>query len=249
MVKFRTVASIIASALCAAAVIGSGFAAWSFSKSQRQDINFNVLITQSTLAGEFIDPVVPVLAVLDEGMSGTNSTITGVSFYKSANTAGRQFQMNGMTFNEPVVVDPDLSISFRTYDAMSKDEVDALAFGFRVRSTGKVAGYLRKTSYYTAMKKQTSAPVTDGFGDYIDLKALALTPGFDGSVNYSEVQNADGVWTLTFHFTTFTLNSFYTFADGKRPSDKALYDGIDAELGGHRNGGSGEFLIELWQGW
>ena len=76
-------------------VVGIGFSFWVFTKDTRQDLKFNVYVTESALAGSFSTPGMPVYAVLDEGMSNVNSTITGISFYK-----GGEMTIHDITFPE-----------------------------------------------------------------------------------------------------------------------------------------------------
>ena len=153
-------------------VVGIGFSFWVFTKDTRQDLKFNVYVTESALAGSFSTPGMPVYAVLDEGMSNVNSTITGISFYK-----GGRMTIHDITFPEEKLIDSDLTIHFTTNRSMSSDEVNTLQFGLRVGVTGQLATYLRKTSYYRQIAKQNRIP-DDGKGEYIDLKALAQTPNF-----------------------------------------------------------------------
>lgn len=183
-------------------VVGIGFSFWVFTKDTRQDLKFNVYVTESALAGSFSTPGMPVYAVLDEGMSNVNSTITGISFYK-----GGKMTIHDITFPEEKLIDSDLTIQFTTNRSMSSDEVNTLQFGLRVGVTGQLATYLRKTSYYRQIAKQNRIP-DDGKGEYIDLKVLAQTPNYDGSTNFDSVQSADGRWVLTFRFSTIMLDSF-----------------------------------------
>lgn len=238
----RKILMLSISIFVALSIFGTGFSFWIFNKDTRKDYMFDVFVTESSLAGSFSTPGMPVYAVLDEGMNNVNSTITGVSFYK-----GGKKTINGITFNEERLVDPDLSISFRTERTMTEKEVDELQFGLRISITGKLSTYLRKTSYYGQMEKQNHAP-SDGKGDYIDLKALAKIPKYDGTDNFSCVQNADGRWTLTFHFTTIMLDSFYTYQEGKCPETKEKFDALYRELISQTEETS-SFLLELWQGW
>lgn len=245
MNKSRALFATALTLLCVFAITGTGFALWNFNTDSRNDTaSLNVAITQSTLAGDFVKPVVPSYVVFDEGISGTNSALTGISFYKSGS-----YELNGNTFNEQVLTDPNLSITFKTKFPMTADEVSALRFGIRVRATGGISAYLRKTAYYTAMKKQPAVPINDGYGEYIDLKAMAQTPNFDGSTNYLEKQNDDSTWELTFYFSTYTLNSFYTFVDGYAPSDMNGYSALIQKFDGKTVKDDNKFLIELWQGW
>lgn len=227
--------------LCLFSLVGFAFASWVFNKDARKDLIFNVYVTESSLAGSFTTLGMPVYVVLDEGMSTSNSTITGVSFYK-----GGEMTINGITFKEEKIIDPDLTISFLTNRVFSLDEVNQLKFGIRVSTVGKLSNYLRKTSYYGLMKKQSAAP-QDGKGDYLDLKALAQTPNYDGTSNYSCIEEADGRWRISFHFTTVTLNSFYTYQEGKCPDTKQKFEGIKEDFQDQTS--SSSFLLELWQGW
>lgn len=222
---------------------GFGFSFWTFNKDARQDLMFHVYITETALAGSFTTPGMPVYAILDEGMGNINSTITGVSFYK-----GGTMTIDGITFNEEHIIDTDLSISFLTNQAFTEEEVNQLEFGLRVSTTGKLSTYLRKTSYYTLMEKQTHAP-KDGKGEYIDLKALAQTPNYDGSSNYSCNKQADGRWKIVFHFSMIMLDSFYTYQEGKTPDSKQKFDALKEDLKFQTGESQSSFLLELWQGW
>ncbi len=223
-------------------VVGIGFSFWIFTKDTRQDLKFNVYVTESALAGNFSTPGMPVYAVLDEGMSNVNSTITGISFYK-----GGKMTIHDITFPEEKLIDSDLTIHFTTNRSMSSDEVNTLQFGLRVGVTGQLATYLRKTSYYRQIAKQNRIP-DDGKGEYIDLKALAQTPNYDGSTNFDSVQSADGRWVLTFRFSTIMLDSFFTYQDGKCPDTKTKFSELRKELLQQGNEQHSSFLLELWQG-
>lgn len=223
-------------------IIGIGFSFWVFTKDTRQDLKFNVFITESALAGSFSTPGMPVYAVLDEGMSNVNSTITGISFYK-----GGKMTLHDITFPEEKLIDSDLTIQFTTNRSMSSQEVNSLQFGLRVGVTGKLAAYLRKTSFYRQIDKQTQIP-DDGKGEYIDLKALALTPNYDGSTNYDCVQFEDGRWNLTFRFSTIMLDSFFTYQEGKCPDTKEKFSELRKELLQQGEEQRSSFLLELWQG-
>lgn len=223
-------------------ILGAGFSFWTFNKDARKDLMFDVYVTESALGGTFATPGIPIYAILDEGMQNSNTTITGISFYKSGKKT-----VNGITFNESKLIDPDLTISFVTTKALSEEEVENFQFGLRVSTTGKLSNYLRKTNYYSQMKVQSNVP-NDGKGDYIDLKALAKITNYDGTDNFSCVKNADGRWTLTFQFTTIMLDSFYTYQDGKCPDTKEKLDALRIDLMSQTDLKS-SFLLELWQGW
>lgn len=240
----KKIVFVLLSIFCFLSLIGTGFSYWIFNRNSRQDIAIHVYVTESSLAGKFSTPGMPVFAVLDEGMSRINSTITGVSFYKSG-----EKNINGIgPIREEKVVDSDLTITFKTSRKMSIEEVTELQFGLRLSTTGKLSNYLRKTTYYSQMDVQTKAP-KDGKGDYIDLRALSSIPKYDGSLNFSCEQEADGTWLLTFQFTTIMLNSFYTYQEGKCPDTKKKYDTLVQDFSTLTEEDKTSFVLELWQGW
>lgn len=242
MIKKRVLIFLFIPFIVFLSIVGIGFSFWVFNKDTRQDLKFNVFVTESALAGSFSTPGMPIYAVLDEGMQNVNSTITGVSFYK-----GGKKTIHDITFNEEHLIDSDLTIIFITNKPMILEEVNELKFGLRVSTTGKLASYLRKTSYYRQMEKQDSAP-NDENGEYIDLKAISQTPNYDGTTNYLETMLEDGRWKLTFHFSTIMLASFYTYQEGKCPDTKEKYFALKNDLTSQTDNNRSTFLLELWQG-
>lgn len=243
----RKITSFVLAVLCGSAVVGVGFASWTFSTSSRRDLNNNVFITQAALSGEFTDLVAPSYAVLDEGALTNNTTITGVSFYK-APVGGRE-NFGDKNLRESIILDPDLSISFRTKDAMTADQLASLKFGFRITVKGSIKTYLRMTSTYYSVAEQPAAEIGDGEEAYRDLKDLTSKPSFDGSPNYIETQNSDGTWVLTFKFTTTTLDSFITFNEVWRPTgSKDKYDALVTSVSQALSRNDSSFVLELWQG-
>lgn len=230
------------SALTFLSIVGIGFSFWTFHKvDSRQDLKFNVFVTETALAGSMSVPNMPIYAVLDEGVQNANSSITGVAFYK-----GGKMTINGITFNEDCVVNPDLTFTFTTNKVMTESEVNGLKFGMRLRLTGKLTTYLRKTAAYYQLKTQDTAP-NDANGDYIDLKAFAQTTNFDGTTNYSQTMLEDGRWKISFHLSTQILNSFFTYQDGKRPLTKSEFMTIKNDLQTQTSEPS-SFIMDLWQG-
>ena len=226
MIK-RTCVVFLLAVVCAASVLGTGFALWSFDAQSSGTQNLGVRVTQSTVLGTFSVPEINYV-VLDGGTgAGINPTITGVSFYKS---------------DEKSLAATDNSFTVSTVDEAYRESIgegdnwDKVEFGIRINVPAGLEGLITHTDFYNERM---------GDGGYIDLKALTveLTDHFsdpDFSKSDFNYDKAGGVFT--FALTTTTLNRFFTYLPSKEPDTLAKFESL-----GHNF--APDFVIELWQGY
>lgn len=237
---------ILLAVLSAFCIFGMGFALWSFNAQSQGTKTLGVHVTQSATLGAFSMPALDYV-MLDGGSSvGSDTTITGVSFYKGDGTKA--------------ITDNSFTIVFTVKDDYVNDvDFDRVEFGIKIDVADEsLKGKVEHTAFYKSRlngaNKNTDAyngSLDDG---YIDLKALTveLTDHFDDpghlKSDFIPPDENSETKTFTFKLTTVFFNRCFSYISGQQPDSLEKYDRLDeANLKGAGTNYAPHFRIELIQ--
>lgn len=216
--KLRSILFSLLGIFCALSLVGVGYTAWYFSKteSNSKDAPTKMIVTKVLGRLGSFDVVAPELVVLDEGTS-VASLYTGINFYdqvKVSEVTGKPEYVVGSNFTVSFSPSNELIELVKNQTISSFDERDV---GFRIDIEGALGDYITFSPLYQSLQND------EGIVTFARLNAYQSSQSGSGNTGGS----ADG-YSYTINVSDFSM--FFQYKSGQKPTDADKYKGVYEDI-------------------